>query len=92
MVRIAGKSFWPSLSVPAEIFIRCGSFEGFELIREAIGHQEGLQMLFKVVMGRGVRLFHGSVFEHAVHALYLAIGAGMVGGRFWSAHPPAGAV
>ena len=36
-------------------------------------------MLLQMVMGLVVVLFHGSIFERAVHAFHLAIGPGMVG-------------
>jgi hypothetical protein len=36
-------------------------------------------MLFQVVMGLAVILFHGVVFERAVHAFHLTIRPGMVG-------------
>jgi hypothetical protein len=55
------------------------AFERFESFREVIGHQEGLQMLFQVVMGLVVIRFHGGVSRRVVHAFYLAIGPGMVG-------------
>jgi hypothetical protein len=51
MVRINGKSFRLFLSASVDVFIRGKAFERFESFREVIGHQEGLQMLFQVVMG-----------------------------------------
>jgi hypothetical protein len=38
-------------------------------------------MRFQMVMGLIVILFHGGVFERAVHAFHLAIGPGMVSFR-----------
>jgi hypothetical protein len=79
MVRIRGKAL--GLFVPAvtDVLIRGESCERFKSLREVIGHQERMQMLFQVVMGLVVILFHGGVFARAVHAFDLAIGPGMVG-------------
>jgi hypothetical protein len=52
MVWVNSKSFWIFLPALADVFIRGESFERVEPLREIIGHQEGLQMLFQVVMGR----------------------------------------
>src|ERR671918_2353218 len=79
MVRIYGKSFRLFLPASADVFIRCESLERFEALGEVIGHQEGLQMRFQVVMGLVVILFHGGVFERAVHPFHLSIRPGMVG-------------
>jgi NAD dependent epimerase/dehydratase family enzyme len=79
MVRIDGKAF--RLFVPAltAVLISGESLKRFESLGEVIGHQEALQMFFQVVMSLVVILFHGGVFERAVHAFYLAIGPGVVG-------------
>jgi hypothetical protein len=79
MVRIRGKPCWLFVPALTDVLIGCDSFERFESLREVIGHQEGMQMLFQVVMGLVVILLHGGVFERAVHAFYLAIGPRMVG-------------
>jgi hypothetical protein len=79
MVQINGKSFQLFLPASVDVFIRGKAFERFESFREVIGHQEGLQMLFQVVMGLVVIRFHGGVSRRVVHAFDLAIGPGMVG-------------
>jgi hypothetical protein len=79
MVRINGKAFWLFWPAVADVFIRCESFERFESLGEVIGHQESLEMLFQMVMALVMVLFHGGVFERAVHAFHLAIRPGMVG-------------
>ena len=79
MVRIHGKAvgfFGPALT---DVFIRGESFERFEALGEVVGHQESIQVLFQMVMGVIVILFHGGVFERAVHAFDLAIRPGMIG-------------
>jgi hypothetical protein len=79
MAWIDGKAFRLLLPAFADVFIRRKAFEHFESLREIISHQEGMQLLFQVVMGFAVRLFHGGLFEGAIHPFYLAIGPGMVG-------------
>jgi hypothetical protein len=79
MAWVDGKAFRLFLPAFADVLIRGQAFERFESLREIIGHQEGLQMLFQVVMSLIVILFHGGLFERAVHPFDLAIGPGMVG-------------
>jgi hypothetical protein len=79
MVRIRGKPCWLFVPALTDVLIGCDSFERFESLREVIGHQEGMQMLFQVVMSLVVILLHGGVFARAVQAFYLAIGPRMVG-------------
>ena len=79
MAWVDGKAFWLFLPAFADVLIRCKSCERFESLREIIGHQEGLQMLFQVVMSLVVMLFHGGLFERTVHPFHLAVGPGMVG-------------
>ena len=79
MAWIDGKAFGLFLPALTDVFIRGQAVERFESFREIIGHQEGMQMLFQVVMGLVVILFHGGLFERPVHPFDLAIGPGMVG-------------
>jgi hypothetical protein len=79
MAWVDGKAFWLFLPAFADVLIRCQSFERFESLREIIGHQEGMQMLFQVVMGHVVIPFYGGLFERAIHPFHLAIGPRMVG-------------
>jgi hypothetical protein len=79
MVPICGKAFWLFVPVLTEVLISGESLKRFESLGEVIGHQEAMQMLFQMVMGLVVILFHGGLFERAVHAFYLAIRPGMVG-------------
>jgi hypothetical protein len=67
--------------VPAltDVLIRGKPLESFESLGEIVCHQEGIKVLFKVLMCLIVVFLHGSVFERAVHAFHLAIGPGMVG-------------
>ena len=67
------KTFGLFLPAFADVLIGGQAFEGFESFREVIGHQEGMYMLFQVVMGLILILFHGGLFEHTVHAFHLAI-------------------
>jgi hypothetical protein len=79
MVRVNGKAFRLLLPASADVFIRGESLERFEARGAMIGHQEGLQMRFQVVMSLVVILVHGGVFARAVHAFHWAIRPGMVG-------------
>ena len=79
MVRIRGKPCWLFVPALTDVLIGCESFERFESLREVISHQESLEMLFQVVVGLIVVLFHGGLFERAVHPFDLAIGPRMVG-------------
>ncbi len=79
MVRIRGQACWLCVPALTDVLIGCESCEGFEPLREVIGHQEGMQMRFQVVLGLVVILFHGGVFARAVHAFDLAIGPRLVG-------------
>src|ERR671922_2646085 len=79
MVRINGESFWLCLPTFTDVLIRSESFQRLESPRDVIGHEEGMQLLFQMVMGLVVVLLHGGFFARAVHAFHLAIGPGMVG-------------
>jgi hypothetical protein len=79
MVRICGKAFWRFVPALTDVLISGESLKRFESLGEVIGHQEAMQMLFQVVMSLVVILFHGGVFERAVHAFHLAIRPEMVG-------------
>jgi hypothetical protein len=64
VVRIDGKTFWLFLPGLTDVLIGGEAFERFEAFRKIIGHQEGLQRLFQVVMDENVmhandlRLWH----------------------------------
>jgi hypothetical protein len=79
MVRIPDKAFLLFFLASADILIRRESFACIELLGEVVGHQESIQVRFQMVMGLIVILFHGGVFERAVHAFSLAIRPGMIG-------------
>jgi hypothetical protein len=78
MVRIAPKAF--GLFVPAltDIFIRSKPSEAFESLGEIIGHQEGVEVLFEVLMRLVIAFLDRGFFVGAVHALDLAVGPGMI--------------
>src|SRR5918999_847494 len=78
MVRIRGKAVWFFMPALTDILIGGKPFECFESLREVIGHQKGMQMLFQMVMSLVVIFFHSGVFKRAVHAFHLTIGPGMV--------------
>jgi hypothetical protein len=79
MAWVNGKSFRLFLPTFADVLIWCKALERCESLRKIIGHQESMQMLFQVVMGLVVILFHGGIFARTVHTFHLAIGPGMVG-------------
>ena len=79
MVRVKGNAFRLLLAALADVLIRGQAFERLEALGEVIGHQEGLQMRFQVVMGLVVILVHRGVFECAVHPFHLAVRPRMVG-------------
>jgi hypothetical protein len=79
MAWIDGKAlrfFVPALT---DVLIWGQPFEGFESLGEIVGHQEGIQVLFQVLMCLVVVPLHGGVFARAVHAFHLAISPGVVG-------------
>ena len=79
MAWVDGKAFRLFLVAFADVLTRWKALERFESLREIIGHQEGVQMPFQVVMGLVVIPFHRGLFEHAIHSFHLAIGPRMVG-------------
>jgi hypothetical protein len=79
MVRIHGKSSRLFLPASADVFISCESLERLESLGKVIGHPEGLQVRFQVVVGLVVTLFYSGVFARAVHPFHLPIRPGMVG-------------
>ena len=57
MAWIDGKAFWLFLPALTDVLIGGKAFERFESLREIIGHQESMEMLFQVVMGLVIILF-----------------------------------
>ncbi len=51
MVRVDGQAFWLFGPALTDIFIGGKPSEGFESLGEVVCHQEGLQVLFQVLMG-----------------------------------------
>jgi hypothetical protein len=78
MVRIVSKAFRRFLPALTDIFIRRKPSEGFESLGEIIGHQEGVEMLFQVLMRLVIVAFDRGFFECTVHALSLPMGPGMM--------------
>jgi hypothetical protein len=79
MVRISGQAYWLFVPALTDVLMGCESFEHFESLHKVTGHQESVHILFQVVIGLVVILFHGGVFERTVHAFDVAIGPKMVG-------------
>jgi hypothetical protein len=79
MAWIHGTAFGCFLPALTDVLVRCQSFERFESFREIIGHQEGIQMFFQVVMSFVVIRSHGGLFARTVPPCHLTIGPGMVG-------------
>jgi hypothetical protein len=79
MAWVDGEAFRLLLPALTDVRIGCKPLKRFEPLREVIGHQEGMQLLFQVDMSLVVIRFHWSRFERAVHPFHLAIGPGMVG-------------
>lgn len=63
----------------ADVFVWRESSEDFESSGEVVGVDEVGEMLPEVVVGFVVEALDGGLFEGSVHALYLAVGPGMLG-------------
>ena len=74
-----GQAFRLWLPAFVDVLIRGKAFERFESLRDIIGHQEDLPRLLQVVTGFVVILFHGGLFERAMHAFRWAIRPGIGG-------------
>jgi hypothetical protein len=79
MAWIDGKAFGFFLPALTDVFIRGKPSEGFESLGEIVGRQEGIEVLFEVLMRLAIEFSDRGFFEGAVHALDLAIGPGVIG-------------
>ena len=73
------KAFRLLLPLLADEFIGCQSFQGLEALGEIVGHQEGCQMVTKLLMSIVVVAIDGGFLERSIHALDLAVRPGMIG-------------
>jgi len=76
---VDGKSKGCFLPLLADELIGCEALEGFEPFGEVVGHEEGLQVFFELVVGLVEEALDSSFFESPVHTLNLPIGPGMFG-------------
>jgi hypothetical protein len=79
MAWIDCKALWVFLPAWTDVFIGGKPSKSFESFGEIVGHQEGVEVLFEVLMRLVIEFFDGGFFEGAVHALDLAIRPGMMG-------------
>jgi hypothetical protein len=79
MLRIDGQAIWFFLPALTEIFIGGKPSEGVASLGEGVSHQEGVEVLFQVLMGLVIVCCDRGFLEGAMHALHLAIGPGMLG-------------
>lgn len=79
MERIDCKSERSFLPLLADELVRGEASEGLESFGEVVCHEEGLQVLFELLMGLVVEAFDGGILQSSVHALDLPIGPGMLG-------------
>jgi hypothetical protein len=67
--------FLPGL---ADELIGCHTAKSLEPFGEVVSHEEGLQVLFELLMGLVVVALDGGFFKSAVHPLNLPVGPGML--------------
>ena len=76
--RIMGKAFRLRLPLLADVLAWGESFQGLETSGEIVGHQEGNQMVTKLLMSIVVVAIDGGFLECSIHALDLAFCPRMV--------------
>jgi len=62
----------------ADELVGCEASEGLESFGEGVGHEEGLHVLFELLMCLVVEAFDGGFLQSPIHALDLPIGPGML--------------
>ena len=75
---VDGKSEGCFLPLLADELVGCEPLEGLKPFGEVVGHEEGLHMLFELLMGLIVEAFDGRFLESPVHAFDLPIGPWML--------------
>lgn len=81
--RINVETFWFGCPDFSDVLVRSQALERFQSSGKIVGHQEGLQVSFQLLMRLIVVAFYGRVLDRPIHALHLTISPEM----FWLSMP-----